>query len=121
MRVGVIGCGLIAQVMHLPYLRELRDLFELVALCDASPGTLAGVADAYDVRSRFLDWSDMLDESLDGVMVLTGGSHAPAGHRGGTQRPACLRREADVLHAARSRRDDRGRRGVAGRPCSWAT
>lgn len=35
-RVGVIGCGLIAQVMHLPYLREMSDRFEIVALCDLS-------------------------------------------------------------------------------------
>ena len=33
-RVGVVGCGLIAQVMHLPYLAELADRFELAALCD---------------------------------------------------------------------------------------
>ena len=26
-RVGVIGCGSIAQIMHLPYLRELDDRF----------------------------------------------------------------------------------------------
>ena len=33
LRVGVIGCGLIAQVMHLPYLRELSDRFEIAAAC----------------------------------------------------------------------------------------
>ncbi len=34
LRVGVVGCGLIAQVMHLNYLRELSDRYEIVALCD---------------------------------------------------------------------------------------
>ena len=28
-RVGVVGCGLIAQVMHLPDLAELEDRFEI--------------------------------------------------------------------------------------------
>ena len=28
-RVGVIGCGGVAQVMHLPYLRELDDRFQI--------------------------------------------------------------------------------------------
>src|SRR5919206_189953 len=28
-RMGVIGCGEIAQIMHLPFLTELRDLFEV--------------------------------------------------------------------------------------------
>ena len=40
-RVGVIGCGLIGQMMHLPHLKELHELFELGALCDVSPGTLS--------------------------------------------------------------------------------
>jgi hypothetical protein len=35
-RLGVIGCGLIAQVMHLPYLQGLDDRSEVAALCDRS-------------------------------------------------------------------------------------
>ena len=31
LKVGVIGCGLIAQVMHLHYLRELSEQFEIAA------------------------------------------------------------------------------------------
>jgi hypothetical protein len=37
LRTGVVGCGLIAQVMHLPYLRELAERLEVTALC-VSPG-----------------------------------------------------------------------------------
>jgi predicted dehydrogenase len=77
-RVGVIGCGLIAQVKHLPHLRELAEEFEIAALCDISPGTLAGVADTYGVERRHTRWEDLLEEPLDAVMVLTPGSHAPA-------------------------------------------
>lgn len=77
-RVGVIGCGLIAQVMHLPHLRELSEEFEIAALCDLSRGTLDEVADAYDVRRRSTRWEDLLEEPLDAVLVLTPGSHAPA-------------------------------------------
>src|SRR6202035_3946980 len=36
LRVGVVGCGVIAQVMHLPHLADLRDRFEVAALCDVS-------------------------------------------------------------------------------------
>ena len=42
LRVGVIGCGLIAQVMHLPYLRELSDRSRVVAICDLSPASSRG-------------------------------------------------------------------------------
>ncbi len=31
LRVAVIGCGHIAQWMHIPYLRELDDRYEIVA------------------------------------------------------------------------------------------
>ena len=30
LRVGVAGCGAVAQIMHLPHLREMDDLYELV-------------------------------------------------------------------------------------------
>jgi predicted dehydrogenase len=76
-RVGVVGCGLVAQVMHLPSLRELSDRFEIAGLCDLSPGTLDAVADRFGVRRRFARWQDLLKEPLDAVMVLSSGSHAP--------------------------------------------
>ena len=44
MRFGIIGCGLVAQVMHIPYLAELREA-ELYAFVDPAKGraeTLAG-------------------------------------------------------------------------------
>jgi predicted dehydrogenase len=80
LRMGVIGCGLIAQVMHLPYLRELRDRFEIAALCDLSPSLLATLGDAYSVppERRFTRWEDLVQAPLDAVMILTSGSHAPA-------------------------------------------
>ena len=40
LRVGVIGCGTVAQIMWLPNLRELDDHFELKAICDVSPGLI---------------------------------------------------------------------------------
>jgi predicted dehydrogenase len=108
LRVGVIGCGLIAQVMHLPYLRELGDRFQLAALCDASPGTLAGVADRYGIHSRFTEWGELVKQPLDAVFVLMGGSHAPAaiaaakrGLHVFVEKPMCFTlREADELITA---------------------
>ncbi|TME22482.1 MAG: Gfo/Idh/MocA family oxidoreductase [Chloroflexi bacterium] len=77
LRVGVIGCGLIAQVMHLHYLRELNDRFEIVAVCDLSRTVVDRIGDAYGVSRRFTDWAALLEEPLDAVMVLTTGSHEP--------------------------------------------
>jgi predicted dehydrogenase len=77
LRVGVIGCGLIAQVMHLHYLRELADRFEIAALCDVSEELTHACAGDYGVPRTFARWQDLLAAPLDAVLILTSGSHAP--------------------------------------------
>jgi predicted dehydrogenase len=78
LKVGVIGGGLIAQVMHLHYLRELSDRFEISAICDLSAEARAAVAQEYGVRQQFDSWQELVAQPLDAVLVLTSGSHAPA-------------------------------------------
>jgi predicted dehydrogenase len=76
LRIGVIGCGLIAQVMHLPYLRELSDRYTLTAICDLSPTVLAVVGERFDVPIRVTRWEELLETPLDAVLIATPGSHA---------------------------------------------
>jgi predicted dehydrogenase len=76
-RVGVIGAGLIAQVMHLHYLRELSDRFEVSVICDVAAENAAASADRYGIPKTCTNWRDVLREPIDAVLVLTGGSHAP--------------------------------------------
>lgn len=38
--VGLIGCGEVAQVIHIPTLLFLRDRFRITAICDVSAGAL---------------------------------------------------------------------------------
>jgi predicted dehydrogenase len=97
LRVGVVGCGLIAQVMHLPHLAELTDNYEIAALCDVSEPVAAACADRYHVKTVHTRWQDLVAERLDAVMVLTSGSHAPiavAAARAGShvfvEKPMCL-------------------------------
>ena len=77
LRVGVVGAGLIAQVMHLHYLRELADRYEVSVLCDIAPANAAASAERFGVPKTFTDWREMLREPMDAVLVLTAGSHAP--------------------------------------------
>jgi len=110
LRVGVIGCGGVAQMMHLPYLRELDDRFEIAALCDLSPGVLAAVGEHYGVvaGARYADYRELIAHPLDAVLVLTPGSHAPATLAAATagrhvlvEKPMCFTlREADEMIAA---------------------
>lgn len=76
-RVGVIGCGAIAQMMHLPYLRELDNRFTIAALCDVDDVALAACGRRYGVTRLFSDASELLAEPLDAVLILTSGDHAP--------------------------------------------
>ncbi len=63
--------------MHLYYLRELSDRFQIAAVCDLSRTVVDRVGEAYGVERRFTDWQQLLEEPLDAVMVLTTGSHEP--------------------------------------------
>lgn len=109
-RVGVIGCGLVAQVMHLPHLRELDDRFEVAALCDLAPGPLEWAGAMFPDASRHATWADLLDE-VDAVLVLTAGSHAPvavaaaqAGVHVFVEKPMCfsVNEGREMIAAARS-------------------
>ncbi len=74
--VGVIGCGAVAQIMHLPYLQELSDRFRIAAICDLSPKLLEYIGERYGVAARYPDYRDLLaDDAVEAVLVLSGGSH----------------------------------------------
>jgi len=97
LRVGLVGTGLIAQVMHLHYLTELADRFEIAAAADIAPGSARACADRYGIPAVFTDWQEMLRHPLDAVLVLTSGSHAPiavaaaqAGLHVFTEKPMCF-------------------------------
>ncbi|MDE2992109.1 MAG: Gfo/Idh/MocA family oxidoreductase [Chloroflexota bacterium] len=80
-RMGVIGCGGIAQIQHLPHLVELRDECEIAGLCDLSRELLTHVGDAYGVppERRHVDYRELVERAdIDAVIVCTTGSHAPA-------------------------------------------
>ncbi len=79
LRVGVIGCGGIAQMMHLPTLAERPDLFEIAAVADISEAVLNAVADRYHVGARSRDFRDIAkDPNVDAVFVLSSGRHDAA-------------------------------------------
>jgi predicted dehydrogenase len=110
LRIGVIGCGGIAQMMHLPFLRSLSSLFKIAAISDLSPNLLKAIGERYDVpaSAQFTDYHDLVRQDLDAVLVLTGGTHAPqvlaavrAGKHVMVEKPLCFTlREADEIAAA---------------------
>jgi len=113
LRAGVIGTGVIGQVMHLHFLRELADRYEIAAVCDLSAATAAAAARDYDVPGVFTDWREMLASDLDAVLILTSGSHAPIAIEAArserhvfTEKPMCFSTaEAHEMIAAASAAD----------------
>src|SRR5712692_7473629 len=71
LRVGVIGLGQIAQIMHLRYLKELPT-FEIAAVCDISQALVRQVGDHYGVVTRYTDYRQLLEQrDLDVVLNVT--------------------------------------------------
>ena len=68
-RMGVVGCGAIAQIQHLPHLSELRDKYELVGLCDVSRQLVDFMGDLYQVSHRVTDYRELLALDLDAVLL----------------------------------------------------
>ena len=97
LRVGLVGTGLIAQVMHLHYLAELADRVRGRRGVRHRPGSARACAERYGIPAAFTDWQELLRHPLDAVLVLTSGSHAPiavAAARAGlhvfTEKPMCF-------------------------------
>ena len=69
-RIGVIGCGSVAQIVHLPTLYQLSDLFEVTAICDVSDKVLAGVGAAWGIETRTRDYQELLaQDTVDAVLI----------------------------------------------------
>ncbi len=108
-RVGVIGCGPIAQMMHLPHLTAMGDRFEVAAVCDLNGPLARRVAERFHVPEWTTDYRTLLTQPVDAFLVLTSGSHAGicldllhAGKRVFVEKPLCYTpQEGERLIAAR--------------------
>jgi predicted dehydrogenase len=77
MQIGIVGCGTVAQTMHIPHTVELPET-ELVALCDPATDRVETLAERYGVQGRFSDAEGMIEEmgeKLDAAIVLTPMQH----------------------------------------------
>ena len=71
-RIGVVGCGGIAN-RHIAGYRMVADDFgEVVAGCDPNEETLNGYCDKYDIPNRFTNAEDMINSGeVDIISLLT--------------------------------------------------
>ncbi len=81
-RVGVVGCGVVATSFYLPYLKEHADL---VAVCDLYEDRASAAKKLFGAKKQYKDFNRVLDDpDVESVFVLTG----PGTHAGFTARAA---------------------------------
>jgi sugar phosphate isomerase/epimerase/pimeloyl-ACP methyl ester carboxylesterase len=82
LRVGVLGCGPVAQAAHLESCAKARNA-DLHAICDAAPDLVERMAWTHRPARTYLDYDAMLaDPDVEAVIVATADAfHVPASIR----------------------------------------
>ena len=71
MKIGLVGCGSVADYGHLPAIGEVEEV-ELIALADLNERQLKEQASKYDVKHTFTDYRNLLEmKELEAVVVTT--------------------------------------------------
>ena len=108
-RMGVVGCGAISQVHHMPNLHDLPELFTVTAVCDVSAGASAYVAKKFNVPNHYTGYRELIASDVEAVLlcqtdpktevalaVLNAGKHLFI------EKPLCFSlEEIDAISAAR--------------------
>lgn len=71
-KIGVIGCGAVAQVQHLPNLKHLHREYEVTIVCDLSQGAAQAAANRFDIPQFVTDYQKLLEADVDAVLLCHG-------------------------------------------------
>ena len=109
-RVGIVGCGEVTQIMHWPSLSQLGELYEVTALCDISPRVLETLGRRWRVSAQTTDHRELVNRAdVDAVLVASPHAfHAGvtlaavrAGKHVLVEKPMCInQREANEIISA---------------------
>src|SRR5215475_13098296 len=82
LKVGVLGCGPIAQAAHFESCTKARNA-DLAAICDVADDLRERMAVTHGVRKTYADYDRMLaDPEIDAVIIATADAfHVPASIR----------------------------------------
>jgi predicted dehydrogenase len=90
-RVGIIGCGAIAQIAHLPILARVRGA-RITALCDIDGAKVRTLSERFSVPDYFTDIDELLDADVMDAAVIATPNHLHEPHA-----LSALRANLDVL------------------------
>ena len=109
-RVGIVGCGEVTQIMHWPSLFQLADRFEVTALCDVSAPVLTELGRLWNIGSLATNHRKLVTgQDVDAVLIANPTAFhtevvldaIAAGKHVLVEKPMCVtRREADQIIAA---------------------
>tara|TARA_Y100000588_G_scaffold392078_1_gene502728 strand:+ start:6776 stop:7858 length:1083 start_codon:yes stop_codon:yes gene_type:complete len=68
-KIGVLGCGAVTQVQHLPNLLELDEAYEVSVVCDLSPDQARYVAERFRIPTHVSQVEDLLASDIDAVLL----------------------------------------------------
>ena len=72
LKVGILGCGPIAQIGHLEACQKARNI-DLFAVCDAAEDLAGKMAGFYGVKKVYSSYENMLnDPEIDIILIATG-------------------------------------------------
>ncbi len=70
-KIGVIGLGGVAQLVHLPNFEKIPNA-DLTAVAEINRNRLQTISDKFDVKQRFSNYNDMLEKSdIEAVIIAT--------------------------------------------------
>jgi predicted dehydrogenase len=77
-KVGVVGCGVVATAHYLPYLMRMKNA-ELIAVCDRFESRVKACTRLFGAKEQYLDYNEMIDRAdVEAVLILTApGTHVP--------------------------------------------
>jgi predicted dehydrogenase len=114
-RIGIVGCGEVTQIMHWPSLMQLADRFEVTALCDISSSILEQLGRLWNIKNLTTDHRELVSrQDVDAVLIANPNAfHAQtaldaiaAGKHALVEKPMCItRREAEEIISAQKARD----------------
>ncbi len=69
-RVGIIGCGLISRLRHVPTYKKLAEKVEIASVCDLDEKLASSLAEDFSIPAWYKDVNEMLSkENLDLVDI----------------------------------------------------
>lgn len=118
-KMGVVGCGAIAQVHHMPNLFELQELFDVTCVCDVSAGAAEYVANRFNVPKHVTDYRELLAADVDAVLLCQSDPKTQiaidsfdAGKHAFVEKPVCFStQEIEAMTAACQRSGKVGQSG----------